>query len=553
MPGAAPVAAGKTGMLDFNPPYIDKERCLAWAVDEAPCQAACPLGMDVEGYVTAAARGDFRGALQIMRETCALPAVCGRVCHRPCEAQCKRVEVDAPVSIRALKRFIADYAHADEARLAPIARTRQERIAIVGSGPAGLAAAYDLIRRGYGVTVYEALACAGGMLAFGIPEFDLPQEVIQREIDFIRALGVDIKTNTPIGENPSVADLLRQGFAAVLVAVGAQQSARLPIPGAELEGVIYALPFLHDARIGQGLRLEGRVLVVGGGNVAIDAARTAVRLGAQEVSLACIESKKTMPAYPEMIKHAEREGVKICPSLAPQRIASRDGRRAFAVELRIVAHSERATDGTVQWTVVEGTGATCTMEADWIVVAIGQKVTLEPAFHHFETGPRNTFVVDSTRWATNVPAVYAAGDIVAVPNTVTEAMAMGRKAAHAIDRELQGEEAPPAVTEQARTGREILPVGVERVPFQDMPLLPTDESVRGFIEVELGFTREQAMAEARRCLKCRTCLHCLENTRCVAFVPVSCNGKKSPVIAGDLCEACGRCARSCIYRNIHLT
>lgn len=540
-------------MLDFNPPYIDKERCLAWAVDAAPCQAACPLGMDVEGYVTAAAQGDFQRALQIMRETCALPAVCGRVCHRPCETQCKRAEVDAPLAIRGLKRFIADYAHGGETAPEPIPRTRRERVAIVGSGPAGLAAAYDLIRRGYGVTVYEALACAGGMLAFGIPEFDLPQEVIRREIDFIRALGVEIKTNTPVGENPSVADLLRQGYAAVLVAVGAQGSARLPIPGAELEGVTYALPFLHDVKLGQGLRLAGRTLVVGGGNVAIDAARTAVRLGAQEVSLACIESKETMPAYPEMIEHAEREGVKICPSLAPQRIASRDGRKAFAVELRKVAHSERTADGSVTWTLVEDAGAARTMEADWIIVAIGQQVAIGGDLQELEAGRRGTLIVDRSRWTTSVPAVYAAGDIVVMPGTVTEAMAMGRKAAHAIDCQLRGEAARPLATKPARTGREILPYGIERLPCQGMPLSPAGEVVGGFQEVELGFTREQAMAEARRCLKCRTCLHCLENTRCVAFVPVSCNGKRSPMIAGDLCEACGRCARSCIYRNIHLT
>lgn len=539
-------------MLDFNPPYLDKERCLAWAVDAAPCQAACPLGMDVEGYVTAAAQGDFRRALRIMRETCALPAVCGRVCHRPCETQCKRAAVDAPLAIRALKRFIADYAHESEGMPDPVPRTRRETIAIVGSGPAGLAAAYDLIRRGYGVAVYEALAYAGGMLAFGIPEFDLPQDVIQREIDFIRALGVEIKTGTPIGEQPSLAGLLAQGYAAVIIAVGAQSSARLPIPGAELEGVIPALSLLHDARLGRGPRLDGRGLVIGGGNVAIDVARTAVRLGAREVSLACIETREAMPAFAGMIALAEREGVRICPSLAPQRISTRDGRKACAVELREVAHSERAADGTVTWTLVEDGAATCTVEVDWIAVAIGQKVALEGDLQELELTRRGTVVVDALRWTTSVPGVYAAGDILVMPGTVTEAMAAGRSAAHAVDRHLRGEEAPRQATRPLRTGREILPVGVEPVPCWGTPLLSAEESLRSFQEVELDFTREQAMAEANRCLKCRTCLHCLENTRCVAFVPVSSNGKRSPRVVGDLCEACGRCARSCIYRSIHL-
>lgn len=540
-------------MEEFYPPLIDKERCLAWSVDKAPCEAVCPLGMDVEGYITAAARGDFQGALGIMRDTCALPAVCGRVCHRPCEKQCKRAEVDAPLAIRGLKRFIADYAHSSEDPPQALPRTKQESVAVVGSGPAGLAAAYDLIRSGYGVTIYEALPHAGGMLAFGIPQFDLPQEIIQREIDYIRALGVEIKVNAPIGENPSVAGLLREGFSAVLVGIGAQGSARLPIPGAELEGVSYALPFLREARLANGLRLEGRGLVIGGGNVAIDVARTAIRLGAEEVSLACIESRETMPAFPEMVDFAEREGVKICPSLAPQRIWSQDGTKASAVDLQKVAHSERTASGAVTWTVATGTGAACTMEFNWIVIAIGQQVTLGGDFQEFQVTRRGTLVVDPASSTTSMRSVYAAGDIVAMPSTVTEAMAAGRRAAHAIDRQLRGEEVSALTHEPVRTGREMLPESVERVPRQGMPLRPAEESVRGFQEVELGFTREQVVAEAKRCLRCRTCLHCLERTQCVAFVPVAYKDKQSPRIVGDLCEACGRCARSCIYRHIHLT
>ncbi|OGA48347.1 MAG: hypothetical protein A3F74_05185 [Betaproteobacteria bacterium RIFCSPLOWO2_12_FULL_62_58] len=540
-------------MEEFYPPLIDKERCLAWSVDKAPCQAVCPLGMDVEGYITAAAQGDFQGALGIMRETCALPAVCGRVCHRPCEKQCKRAEVDAPLAIRGLKRFIADYAHSGEDPPQALLRTKQERVAVVGSGPAGLAAAYDLIRLGYGVTIYEALPHAGGMLAFGIPEFDLPQEVIQREIDYIRALGVEIKINTPIGENPSVACLLRGGFSAVLVGIGAQGSARLPIPGKELEGVIYALPLLREARHGNGPRLEGKGLVIGGGNVAIDVARTAIRLGAEEVSLACIESRETMPAFPEMIDLAEREGVKIWDSLAPQRILGLDGVKATAVELQQVAHSERASDGTVTWTLLKDPNALRTIEVDWIGVAIGQKVSMGGDLENLNISRRGTLTVDPEYSVTSAEGIYAAGDVVAVPSTVTEAMAAGRRAALAIDRRLQGGAAPPFMYQPAKTGRDILPHGIEPTSCPVMPLRSAGESIRGFQEVELGFSLEQAVAEAKRCLRCKTCLRCLEMTRCVAFVPVSNNGKQSPRIAGDLCEACGRCARSCIYRNIYLT
>lgn len=540
-------------MEDFCPPFIDKERCLAWSVDKAPCEAVCPLGMDVEGYITAAARGDFQRALGIMRETCALPAVCGRICHRPCESQCKRAEIDGPLPIRALKRFIADYAHVDESPPEPFPNTRPENIAVVGSGPAGLAAAYELVRKGYGVTIYEALARPGGMLAYGIPEFDLPQGIIQREIDYIRALGVEIKVDTPIGENPSVADLLREGFSAVLVGIGAQGSARLPIPGTELEGVVYALPLLQQAKHRNGLRLEGKGLVIGGGNVAIDVARTAVRLGAPEVALACIESRKNMPAFPEMIALAEREGVKVWNSLAPQRILSRDGVKATGVELQQVAHSERASDGTVTWTLLRDPNALRTIEIDWIGIAIGQRVSMGGDLKNLNISRRGTLTVDPEYSVTSTEGIYAAGDVVAVPSTVTEAMAAGRRAALAIDRRLQGGAAPPFMYQPAKTGRDILPHGIERTSCPVMPLRSAGESIRGFQEVELGFSLEQAVAEAKRCLRCKTCLHCLEMTRCVAFVPVSNNGKQSPSIAGDLCEACGRCARSCIYRNIYLT
>ncbi len=544
-------------MFEFYLPLIDKESCLSWGVDTAPCQAACPLGIDVEGYVTAIGEGDFNNALQIIRERCPLPSVCGRVCHHPCEAECKRGKVDEPLAIRALKRFAADQQRGQKNRPEPVPQTRSEKIAIIGAGPSGLTAAYELVTQGYSVTIFEALPIAGGMLAYGIPEFDLPQEIVQEEIDYLRALGVEIKTHTPIGGQLTLADLSRQGYRAILIATGAQGSGRLPIPGGELEGVIYALPFLQKAKLGEKPSLRGRVLVIGGGNVAIDAARTSLRLGAEKVDLVCIESRDTMPAFEWMIKMAEAEGVNLHPALAPQQLGSHNGKRVSHLDLRKVAQSERDREGRVTWTLEEGPDTTLTMETDWVIVAIGQKVDLFNGgdWGNLKTSAKGTLIVDSEGVATNREGVFAAGDIVAYPSTVVESMAFGRKAARAIHRFLQGQGLKEAPSEllKGNTGKEILPTGIPSQKRQEMRKMPARESVQGFQELELGFTKEQAMQEAKRCLQCRTCNRCLAETYCVAFFATEKHGKRSPMVRGSLCSGCGRCARSCPYANIHLT
>jgi NADPH-dependent glutamate synthase beta subunit-like oxidoreductase len=544
-------------MNDSYYPYIDKERCLSWRVESAPCQAACPLGMDVEGYVTAIAGGQFARALQIIREKCPLPSVCGRVCHHPCEAECKRSQVDAPLAIRGLKRFAADQGSDSPERPEPLERTKEEKIAVIGSGPAGLTAAYDLVHRGYGVTVFEALPVPGGLLAFGIPEFDLPQEVVQAEIEHIKALGVEIKTQTPVGESLTVEELSKMGYRAILVAVGALGSASLPIPGNDLEGVLYALPFLREAKMGQVPSLKGKGLVIGGGNVAVDAARTALRLGAAEVHLACIESRENMPAFSWMVGFAEKEGVQIHPARAPQAMKSKDGKRVSQVEMKKVAHSERTPEGGVTWTLAEGPDADVSMDADFVIIAIGQKVEFLPRgeFEKLSRKKKGTLSVEPGSLATNLPGVFAAGDIVAMPSTVVESMAAGRRAATAIDLYLQKKELPkePSATNQVFTGKEILPLNMVPEKRQEMSTLPAAESIRSFQEVELGFSKEQAMEEARRCLQCKTCNHCIAETICVAFFAADHDGKQSPTVRGKICAGCGRCARACPYENILLT
>jgi NADPH-dependent glutamate synthase beta subunit-like oxidoreductase len=427
-------------MFEFYLPLIDKETCLSWRVDIAPCQAACPLGIDVEGYIKAIGEGDFKKAIHIIRERCPLPSVCGRVCHHPCETECKRGKVDQPLAIRDLKRAATDQGRGEKSPPEPVLEAKREKIAIIGSGPAGLTAAHDLVKQGYGVTIFEALPIAGGMLVCGIPEFDLPQEIVQEEIDSIRDLGVEIRTNTPIGGEITFADLVREGYRAILIATGAQGSARLPIPGVDLEGVISALPFLQEAKIGKKPSLKGKVVVIGGGNVAIDAARTALRLGAEKVDLICVESRGSMPAFEWMIKIAEAEGVQIHPSLAPQQLRSNNGKRVSSLDLQQVVHSERDRDGRVTWALRVGTGSALTVEMDWVIVAIGQKADLFNGGGNLETSPRGTLTVDAETLATSQEGTFAAGDIVAFPSTVVESMALGRKAALAIHRFLQGED-----------------------------------------------------------------------------------------------------------------
>jgi len=537
----------------FFLPQIDKERCLSWCVDTSPCQAACPLGIDVEGYLSAIASGDFEDAIAIIREQCALPSVCGRVCHHPCETECKRGLVDEPISIRALKRFAADACSSHTQRAEPVEQTRPEKIAIIGSGPAGLAAAHDLVRRGFAVTVFERMAVPGGMLAFGIPEFNLPQEIVQGEIDYIRSLGVEIRTGVGVGTDITLRELRDHGYRAILIATGAQDSALLTMPGSDLEGIIPAMPFLQKAKLGDRESISGRVAVIGGGNVAIDVARTARRLGAEEVRIVCLESRDDMPAFGEMIEAAEREGVLMETGLAPESFQSVDGKRVSRIILRWVTSFSRNVDGQIRFQVDKDPQGVVERDVDWVIIAIGQildSVTLDLSP---ECTPMGTFDCDPLTGMTKSTGIFGAGDVVDNPGTVTGSMAGGRRAADTIARFLSGE-----VSEQRGgtggpfTGSDSIPQGITPSPRRQMAMLPAEEGVKNFQEVELGFTRDEAMEEAARCLRCKTCNRCAVETRCVALSLTSNGRKMSPCVQGMVCAGCGRCARACPFAAIYL-
>jgi len=483
----------------------------AFVIDKrpSPCKSTCPAHIPVQGYIALIGQGKFNKALALIRETTAFVGTLGRVCHHPCELECKRKDVDSPLAICALKRFAYDVAAPSAPPPQPVERTQTEKVAIVGAGPAGLSAAYDLVRKGYGVTVYEALPVAGGMLAVGIPAYRLPKDVLQKEIDYIKALGVEIKLNTPIGRDgaPSLEDL-RQSYDAVFLAVGAHRSRKLNIPGEALPGVIHSTDFLRALNLGQEVELGKRVAVIGGGNAAVDAARSAIRLGS-EVTIVYRRSRVEMPAIPAEVDAAAEEGVKLHFLAAPVRILSEDG-RVTAMECIRMELGEPDESGRRRPVPIPG--SEFTIEVDTVIVSIGQKPDLSP-LAEAEATPWGTLTADPDTMATPLEGLFAGGDAVTGPASAVEAVAAGQRAAESIHRYLRGMDLRAGRIFEWPRAADIeveIPAGTEKAARQGMPTLPMSERRSSFKEVELGLTEEQAQAEAARCLSCAVCSECLE-------------------------------------------
>ncbi len=504
---------GRYYSLDYRrevPAFIHVERCWPEVDKYSPCEAACPLHMDIPNYIMAIAQGDIKKALSVIRESNPLPSICGRVCHHPCEEDCNRKVVDAPVAIAWLKQYAADWGNGKKPR--PVRRKKEEKVAIVGSGPAGLTASYDLVRKGYGVAVFEAASVPGGILSSAIPDFILSPEAVQTDIDYIRGLGVRIHTNVHVGRDVSLDALKRQGFNTILIAIGAQRSIDLGIPGSGLPEIYSALPFLKEAKLGHAGSFQGKVWVVGGGAVAMDAARTVVRLGAEEVHVACLESRADMPAFEWEIEAAEREGVRLHPSLAPQKFVSKSGSRVTGINFKRVTSTYLDSEGRIRWTLMEGAGSDYTVDADTVIVAIGQTTDVASLSDgSLNISNRGTIVVSESTGETSVPGIFAAGDISATGGTVTESMAAGRRAALSIDQYLGGKPIVPV-----KESRETIIVKPEQVPVYltrrerwEMPRLLPKQAIKTFKEVNLGYSYWQAVEEARRCLNCRMCANCV--------------------------------------------
>ncbi|MCX6036455.1 MAG: FAD-dependent oxidoreductase [Chloroflexi bacterium] len=405
----------------------------AFAIEKkgvAPCRDACPAGQRAQGYIAHIRAGNYTEAMRVIKEDNPFPGICGRICNHRCETACNRNLVDEPISIAALKRFVADQVYAQPER------KLEERVAVIGSGPCGLTAAKDLVQAGYGVTIFEALPVAGGMLRVGVPEYRLPTWIINREIQEILDLGVELRLNTPV-EN--LDDLFAQGFAAALIAVGAHEGRKLPIPGADHPDVLVNTHFLRDVRMGKAPDLTGRhVLVLGGGNVAMDCARTAVRLGAKQVDMAFLENRATMPALVEEVAEAEEEGICIFPARSFTRIFSNDG-RISGVEAVNVSSMRFESDGSLS--LETQPDSEHTLPCDTVIFAIGQRAGL--AFIPEDGGVgitrQRTVAVNPNTFATSRAGVFAAGDATTGTAFVVDAVASAHKAADNIHKFLRGE------------------------------------------------------------------------------------------------------------------
>ena len=469
-----------------------------------PCQAACPAGLDIRGYIDLIIQGRNEEALSLIEEKVPLPGTVGRVCPRPCETKCNRGSFDEPIAINALKRFASYAVLAKGGRkdIAPAVRTQDGKIAIVGSGPAGLSAAYYLVELGYGVTIFEAQSVPGGMMAMGIPQYRLPREILQAEIQAIQRRGVEIELNSRVGKNGLRIESLRaQGFKAIFIAVGAHKAVKLAIPNEEVEGVVNGVSWLKEINLGKKVKPGEKVVVVGGGNVAIDSARTALRLGAKEVSIAYRRSSEEMTAIMDEVKAAEKEGIKIRYLSSPCRVVCEGdecrGLECFKTELGEVDESGRRRPIRIE-------GSEFVIDADMVISAIGEVPDLSFLdTQKFEVTRNNTIKVNPHTMATNVDGVFAGGDVVSGPATVIEAIAAGRKAAIAIDRYLRGEnldyELP--IPDTLRMD-DVDTTMFKKRKRQRMSELPPKKRVKGFGEVEKGFTELKALAEADRCFQC---------------------------------------------------
>ncbi|MFW9823697.1 MAG: FAD-dependent oxidoreductase, partial [Candidatus Thorarchaeota archaeon] len=493
---------------------VDKEKCreevpcgiiskekmggdFTYGDSQAPCQTACPVHLHIPAYTALIAKGKFKESLDLIRRRMPLPSVCGRVCLHPCEEVCARKEVDQAIAIEALKGFVADTASEELPK--PLERTQPENVAIIGSGPAGLAAAYDLARLGYGVTIFEALSSAGGMLAVGIPDHRLPRDILNRDIDYIKALGIEIKTNSPIDLNQGIDDLLKD-YGAVLVAIGAHKGKKLNIPGADLDGVLVGTSFMRDVNLGKDVKIGNKVIVIGGGNVAMDCARTARRLGAREVGVSCLECCDDMPADISEVNEAREEGIEIYDSRTFTKIISNTGKVAGVGCLEITGCTFD-DDGEAHFDVVSDEEHT--LEADTVIFAIGQAPEVTES-NIIKTSKMGTISADPETLMLEKNGVFVAGDCYSGVASIIDAIASGQKSASKIHRYLQGDvlRVRPVPEIVAANIKIDIPQGTEKKDRQPIPHLSASERVTNFKEVSLGYSEETAIAEAERCLNC---------------------------------------------------
>lgn len=524
--------------------------------EEAPCIAACLINQDARDYVQLIARGRFEEAFRLVRSKNTFPASCGRICTRRCEDACRRSAVDEPIAIAWLKRFLSDkdFSPSLENRKARY----QEKVAIVGAGPAGLTAANDLSLLGYKCVIFEELLEPGGMLRTGVPRYRLPKHSLNSDISDILRLGVELRMGVKLGLDITVDTLFGEGFRAVFIGIGAHKSLRLDVLGEDLAGVIPAVEFLRKVSLGKTVSLGKKVAVIGGGDTALDSARTALRVGAREVTIVYRRSVEEMPCEKVGRLEAEEEGVRFKFLTSPVELLGNDCVKA----VRCIKMELGEPDQSGRRRPIPIAGSEFVMDADNVIMAIGQSPELASLNGSgLSITSKNVIDVKEETLTTNRPGVFAGGDAVKVGGTLIEAIAHGRRAAAAIHGYLRGGEfdtpkgLAPMVDLSSRT------VGlIKKELRKKMPILSAGARVRGFSEVEMGYSDQLAMMEARRCLNCgagaevdpELCAACLTCVRvCPYDVPELNRVEKKARIGAD-CQSCGICVAECPARAITL-
>ncbi|MEM2937260.1 MAG: FAD-dependent oxidoreductase [Candidatus Bathyarchaeia archaeon] len=538
-----------------------------------PCRAACPAHVNVQAYVSLIQKGKFKEAVEVIRKDMPFPAICGRVCFSPCEDACARVNVDQAVAIRALKRLVADIER-EQGRVEPepVPKKHSEKVAIIGAGPAGLTAAYELAKLGYPVTVFEHMAEPGGMMRYCIPNFRLEKFVVANEIAYIKDIGVEIKTGVEFGKDITLESLKKDDYKAVFIAIGTQLGMKLNVPGEDLEGVINAVDFLRALAMGKHVDVGERVAVIGGGNTAIDAARTAKKLGAKEVMILYRRSREEMPALPHEVELAEKDGVKLYFLVAPKRIIGENG-KVKAVEclkMRLGEPDESGRRRPIPISFSEHL-----YEVNMVIPALGQVAELSSLPPELLSKEKRGTPIqyDPQTLETNIPGVFVGGDVATGPASIIEAVGAGKRAAVSIHLYLSGQDLRK---ERGENVEEVTWVKDWRVldrkgrrydPPIEKPHLSFEEA-REYLEQ----LKQKARFEAFRCLGCGPCAECLagidlcegdkaviDENKCVGcnvcavvcpFGAVKKDAKGIARVDEDLCKGCGLCAARCPEKAI---
>jgi NADPH-dependent glutamate synthase beta subunit-like oxidoreductase len=495
----------------------------------SPCKTNCPAHIGIQGYIRLAAQGKYTEALELIKHENPFPAVCGRICPRKCESECTRGDIDAPIAIDEIKKFIADQDLNTHHRYVPkIKKDYSKKIAVVGAGPAGLSCAYYLAIEGYKVTVFEKQKALGGMLTLGIPSFRLEKTVVNAEIDILKELGVEFKLGVEVGKDLSLEELRKQGYEAFYLAIGAQGSRKLGVDGEDVEGVIAGVDFVRRINLGENVALKGKVIVIGGGNVAIDVARSATRVGAESVNMFCLETREEMPALDEEIEEAETEGITLNNSWGPKRFITKDG-RVTGVEFKKCVS---VFDASGRFNPSYDESDTKIVNADYVLVSIGQSIEWGGLLSgsKAELNPNKTIKADSLTYQTTQPDVFAGGDVVTGPKFAIDAIAAGKQAAISIHRFVH----PGQSLTIGRSHREYISLNKSDLDLESYDRQPRQKAghsngAKAFHDPRMTFSEEQVKKETERCLNCG-----------------------ATVVDEALCVGCGLCTTKCKFEAISL-